>query len=373
MATPYHQGRFPPREDQINWAALAPLLGPARGAIERYDGLLSRVPNADVLLRPMAKQEATLSSRIEGTQVTLTEVLEYEAQGDLLDESTEKKKDAREALNYHLALSAGTEKLQERGLSQWLVRGMHEVLMQGVRGRDKGPGEYRCGPVHIGIEGRPKEEARYIPCAHEHVPAAMDAWETYALGPAPDPIVQAAIVHAEFEAIHPFADGNGRAGRLIIPLFLVAKGLLMRPNFYISGYLEAHREEYCARLEAISREGDWTGWSAFFLRAVEAQAKENINKVEKILHLYEHYKARIVETTNSAHAVQALDWFFGEPIFRSTDFTQSGIMAPHTASRILKIMREDGMLHIFRPGQGRRSAIIVFPEFVNITEGRQIF
>ncbi len=331
------------------------------------------MPNADVLLATFVTQEVVLSSRIEGTQVTLTEVLEYEAQGDLLDESTEKKKDAREVLNYRRALSAGAEKLPERGLSQWLVRGMHEVLMQGVRGRDKGPGQYRSIPVHIGIEGRPIEEARFTACAPEHVPSAMATWEAYALGSAPDPIVQAAIVHAEFEAIHPFADGNGRAGRLIIPLFLVAKGLLMRPNFYISGYLEAHREEYCARLEATSREGDWTGWSAFFLRAVEAQAKENINKVQKILHLYEHYKARIAETTKSAHAVHALDWFFGEPIFRSTDFTQSGIMAPHTASRILKIMREDGMLRILRPGQGRRSAIIVFPEFFNITEGRQIF
>jgi Fic family protein len=373
MAILYHQGRFPPREDQIDWGALVPLIGPARSYLGSYATLSDNMPNADVLLATFVTQEAVLSSRIEGTQVTLTEVLEYEAQGDLLDESTEKKKDAREVLNYRRALSAGAEKLPERGLSQWLVRGMHEVLMQGVRGRDKGPGRYRTHPVHIGVTGCTLEQARFVPPGPEHVPSAMAAWEAYALGSAPDPIVQAAIVHAEFEAIHPFADGNGRAGRLLIPLFLVAKGLLLRPNFYISGYLEAHREEYCARLEAISREGDWMGWIAFFLRSVEAQARENISKAQNILALYEQCKERVRLATRSQYTINALDWMFSNPIFMSRHFVDSAGIPESTARGMLPKLRKEGLLRDIVPGQGRRPAMVVFPELLNLAEGRTIF
>src|SRR3546814_350268 len=267
----YHQGRFPPVE--LDWTRLLPLIGPANAAVARYEDVLHGVPNPDVLLSPLTAQEAVLSSRIEGTQATLGEVLEFEAQGEFFDESTPKKADIREVLNYRAALREGSRLLEELPLSQRLIKRAHEVLMEGVRGRGKSPGEYRRIPNWIGPEGCTIERARFVPCAADRLPQAMDVWERYLHDPAPDLLVQLAIAHAEFEAIHPFLDGNGRLGRLLVPLFLRSKGLLSRSNFYLSDYLESHRDEYYDGLLVVSRAGDWTGWCVFFLTAVIAQAR----------------------------------------------------------------------------------------------------
>ncbi|MGQ0446716.1 MAG: Fic family protein [Beijerinckiaceae bacterium] len=229
MSVSYHDGRFPPRE--LDWPRLLPLIGPANAAIARYDGVLHGVPNPNILLSPLSVQEAVLSSRIEGTQTTLGEVLEFEAEGELFDESTPKKADIHEVLNYRAALNEAIRLLNELPLSQRLIRGAHKVLMQGVRGHNKSPGEYRRIPNWIGPEGSTIERARFVPCGADRLPQAMDEWERYLHAAAPDRLVQLAIVHAEFEAIHPFLDGNGRLGRLLVPLFLFSQGLLSRLNF----------------------------------------------------------------------------------------------------------------------------------------------
>jgi Fic family protein len=211
-----------------------------------------------------------LSSRIEGTQATLGEVLEFEA-GDHPDgENTTKSADIHEVLNYRGALRTATILLESLPVSQRLIKQAHEALMQGVRGRNKAPGEYRRIPNWIGPAGCPIEQARFIPCSVDLLEHAMDVWEKYIHGEELDRLVQLALVHAEFEAIHPFLDGNGRLGRLIVPLYLRSKGMLTSPNFYISAFLENHRDEYYERLLAVSRDGDWTGWCAFFLRALIA-------------------------------------------------------------------------------------------------------
>lgn len=227
-----------------------------------------------------------LSSKIEGTQVTLGEVLEFEAQGHLFDESTPKKADVREVLNYRAALREAQALMSEFPLSQRLIKETHRVLMNGVRGRHKDPGEYRRMPNWIGPEGCSIEQARFVPPGADRIESAMAGWEAYIHGDAPDRLVQLAIVHAEFEAIHPFLDGNGRIGRLIIPLFLYAHGLLSQPNFYLSEYLEANREEYYDRMLAVSRGDNWTGWVAFFLRGIIAQAEANTQKVQRIPELH---------------------------------------------------------------------------------------
>ena len=270
-AVKYHQGKFPPAT--LDWLVLLPLIGPANAAIARYEGVLHAVPNPDVLLSPLTSQEAVLSSRIEGTQATLGEVLEFEAEGAPSDETTPKKADIHEVLNYRKALREGTRLLKTLPLSQRLIKETHAVLMQGVRGQSRAPGAYRRIPNWIGPEGCTVEQARYLPPGADRLPAAMNALEAYIHADAPDLMVQLAIVHAEFEAIHPFLDGNGRLGRLLVPLFLHSKGLLARPNFYMSEYLESHRDEYYARLLAISRDDDWTGWVGFFLKGLIAQAK----------------------------------------------------------------------------------------------------
>lgn len=180
-------------------------------------------------------------------------------------------------------------------------------------------------------------------------------------------------MHAEFEAIHPFLDGNGRVGRLLIPLFLHSKELLAQPNFYMSQFLESHRDEYYARLLAISRDGDWTGWVAFFLQGLIAQAGINKDKAIAILALYNRRKPWVVEVTHSQHAVTALDWLFQNPVFKTSDFVASSGIPKPTASRILRAIRDEGFLKELRPASGRRAAVLAFAELLNLAEGRNVF
>lgn len=367
----YHLGWFPP--NALDLEKLFPLIGPANAAIARYAGLLEGLRSPNVLLSPMTVQEAVLSSRIEGTQATMGEVLELEAEDAVFEENTPKKADIREVLNYRAALNEAVRLLDTLPLSQRLVRDTHRVLMQGVRGRAKDPGEYRRVPNWIGPDGCAIEQARFVPVGAEHLPAAMDAWERYLNAEAPDVLVQLAIIHAEFEAIHPFLDGNGRLGRLLVPLYLFSRKVLTRPSFYLSEYLEQHRDEYYARLLAISRDGDWSSWIAFFLHALTEQAAVNQSRVQSILDLYESRKDWIAEQTHSQYGVRALDWMFQKPIFRSTDFRDTVNIPAPTAMRILRVCRDGGMLRELRTGGGRRAAILCFRELVNIAEGHDAF
>lgn len=371
MPVAYHQGQFPP--DAIDWQRLLPLIGPANAAIARYEGVLHAVPNPDVLLSPLTSQEAVLSSRIEGTQATLGEVLEFEAQGNLFDESTAKKADIREVLNYRAALHEATRLLAELPLSQRLLKETHKVLMQGVRGRNKDPGEYRRIPNWIGPENCTIEQARFVPCGADALPANMAAFEAYLHAEVPDQLVQLAIAHAEFEAIHPFLDGNGRLGRLIVPLFLFEKRLLSSPNFYVSAYLDEHRDEYYNRLLAVSRDGDWTGWCGFFLTALIEQARDNQQKALAILELYRERKGWVAAATRSQYAVKALDWIFARPIFSSSDFVDNVQIPRPTANRIIRVLRNEGLLKDLRPASGRRPAVLAFAQLLNIKEGKDAF
>ncbi len=354
---------------------MLPLIGPAHAEVARYEGMLKGLPNANVLLSPLASQEAVLSSRIEGTQTTLTELLTFEAEGDLSDESTPAKADIREVLNYRLALYAAIDNLKEIPLSQRLIRQTHEVLMQGVRGHNKGPGKYRRLPdtCWIGPPGSTIETARYVPCRVEELNSAMDALESYMHAGAPDTLVQLAIVHAEFEAIHPFLDGNGRMGRLIVPLFMFTKELLSSPSFYISEYLESHRDEYYDRLLAVSRDSDWNGWCAFFLTALTEQARAYQQKSQDLLTLYSELRDQVVEVIPSQYSGRALDWIFNRPIFRSVDFVNGAGIPKSTAQRLLNLFKTRGLLKELRHGGGRRSSILAFPELLNIAEGRKVF
>ena len=372
MTVQYHRGAFPPAD--LDLGTLFPLIGPANAAVARYEGVLSGIPNPGVLLSPLTAQEAVLSSRIEGTQATLGEVLEFEASEADGDESTPKKADIREVLNYRRALNEAVHLMAEGlPLSQRLIRRVHEVLMDGVRGRNKAPGEYRKIPNWIGPHGCSIDDARFVPCSAEELPGCMDAWERYIHADAPDRLVQLAIAHAEFEAIHPFLDGNGRLGRLIIPLFLHSHGLLSRPSFYLSEYLEEHRDEYYDRLLAISADGDWTGWVAFFLRAVTAQAESNLVKADLILKLHARLRDWIVDTTHSQYGVRALDWMFMRPIFQPPHFIESAEIPAPTARRIVRVLREHGMLRELRGSSGRRAATLAFAELLNIAEGKDAF
>ncbi len=365
-------GQFPPQS--LDWSRLIPLIGPANAGLARYDGLLSAIPNAQILLSPLTTQEAVLSSKIEGTHITIGEVLEIEAGGESNAITQPKRDDAEEVLNYRKAMRACIAEMEYRPLSQQMLRATHNLLMQGVRGRDKSPGSYRKDQNWIGPKGCGIEEARFVPIAPEHLQQGMDEWERY-MGSSsePDPLTQLAILHVEFEALHPFQDGNGRLGRMLIPLFLYQRSLLTSPDFYMSGYLEANRDEYQERLRAVSRDGDWTGWAIFFLQGIRKQAAENERKARAILSLHERVKTQVVDLTHSQHAIRVVDFIFQSPIFAAPLFTNYSQIPKPTANRILSLLRDKGILLTLQEGKGRRPGIYAFGELLNIAEGDEVF
>lgn len=348
------------------------MLGPTAAAVARYDGVLAAIPNPALLLAPLTSQEAVLSSRIEGTHATMSEVLSLDAGAEELLPQ-ERRGDIREVLNYRRAMNEAQRLLQELPLSQRVLCAAHRVLMEGVRGGDKAPGEYRRIPVWIGPDRHDPSTARYLPINAADLPAGMGEWEKYLHSQAPDRLVQLAVAHAEFESLHPFLDGNGRVGRMLIPLFLWQQGLLRAPLIYMSGYFEADRNAYYDGLLSVSRDRDWTGWCRYFLEAVRTQAEANHTVVLAILELYSRLKRETVDWTRSQYAVHALDWMFGRPIFRSTDFVaHAGIPVP-TAKRLLAVFRENGLFSVLIEGRGRRNSVFAMKELLNLAEGRKAF
>ncbi len=370
MASRYHEGRFPP-EEHLDWLALVPLIGPAVEAVARYDATLSAIPNPRLLLSSLAIQEAVLSSRIEGIHTSLSEALAFEAGEEAY--SPRREADIGEVINYRNAMREAERLLQELPLCQRVLLKAHRMLLSGVRGEGKSPGEYRRIPNWIGPPGCTLEQATFVPIEAEKLPAAMSAWERYIHQEAPDRLVQLAALHAEFEALQPFLDGNGRLGRMLVPLFLWQRGLIGQPMFPISAYLGARRGAYYEWLLAVSRDNDWTGWCRFFLKAVRSQAEENLEKTLAILDLYEDMKRRMADATRSRHASRILDWIFERPVFNRSHFKANAGLSPRTAHRLLSRLRDDGILRVHSPGRGRRGAILLFPDLLNIAEGRDIF
>ena len=217
------------------------------------------------------------------------------------------------------------------------------------------------------------EKATYVPISGDKLPSAMGRWESFIHADAPDKLVQLALLHAEFEALHPFLDGNGRLGRMFVPLFLFSIKVLQSPMFYISAYLEARRDEYYERLLSVSRDGDWTGWCVFFLTALIEQAKENHNKATAILNLYETEKNRVIELTRSQYAIRALDFLFKRPIFTAPAFILETSIPNTTAKRILSILQNNQLLKELRSAEGRKPAMLAFNALINIAEGREVF
>ena len=353
----------------LDLARLISHIGPANAALARYDGLLQSVINPNVMLSPLTNREAVLSSKIEGTQATVDEVLEFEAG---LEFDDEKKHDIQEIVNYRKTLTLASESLVDRPITLSMVRQMHRVLMDSVRGTNKTPGEFRRDQNWIGPVGCTMEQASFVPPSPLQLTDHLLAWEAYLSSQDFDLLVQVAVVHAQFELIHPFKDGNGRIGRLLIPLFLFGKRALASPMFYLSEYLEANRDLYYARLQGISREGDWTSWIVFFLDGIAQQATANTQRVREILALYARMKKQIAELTRSQNAIAVLDALFYRPIFQSNDFVVRSGIPKQSALPILRKLRDAGVLHPLRESSGRRPAILAFRELLNCAEGRQV-
>ena len=353
----------------IDCRRLLPLVGNARAAVGSYDGLLHGIVNPDVMLSPLTNEEAVLSSRIEGTQATVDEVLEHEAG---LTKEGKKADDIKEIVNYRKALMSGWNALKENSITLHLMRALHKVLLVGVRGQNKNPGEFRKDQNWIGSLGCTIDQATFVPPNPMQLIDHLENWEQYASGDDIDVLIQTGILHAQFELLHPFKDGNGRIGRMIIPLFLFQKKALSQPMFYLSAYLEANRIEYYNKLQNISRHDDWNGWLEFFLKAVTAQANTNNLKVKNIMQLYDDMKLQIQNVTHSQFVIQVLDALFDRPIFRTSDFvlTMQG-MTRQTAMSLLKQLKDADILHEIKSASGRKPAVLCFPALLNITEGKR--
>jgi Fic family protein len=370
MKKPFIPHELPP--SNIDWQKLAPLIGKATAELARYDGLLQTMINPNLLLSPITTNEAVLSSRIEGTRATLEEVLEYEA-GNKFD--PEKTNDIQEISNYRGALLSAEKDLDSgRSLSLSLIKSLHQILMQGVRGENKSPGQFRDTQNYIGARGRSIEEATFVPPSPIILDEYLEKWMKFINSESGDIISQLGIIHAQFEIIHPFKDGNGRMGRILIPVFLYQRKFLHRPMFYLSEFLEEHRDEYCAALRDITEGNNWHGWVEFFLIAVESQARRNFEKAKHIQALYTNLKTEFAKLTRSQFAIGALDAFFARPILSSTSFMEmAGIQTRITSNAILSQLKEGGIIKEIKRASGSSPAIYALPEILNIAEGRKVF
>ena len=279
-------------------------LSRADAALSELSGLGRHLPNPHLFIAPYVRREAVLSSRIEGTTTSLAEFLREEVAGsaDARDPA-----DVREVRNYVTALEYGVGRLRTLPLSLRLVRELHARLMRGVRGEYATPGEFRRSQNWIGAAGRTLETAVYVPPPPEHLTDALGKWEHFLheRGRIPD-LVQCALMHEQFEAIHPFLDGNGRVGRLMITLFLIERERLTQPLLYLSAYLERHRREYYDRIQAVRSDGDWSGWLRFFLAGVEEIAREAVEHAGKLMDLRERWRERLESYPRAAQLIDAL-------------------------------------------------------------------
>ncbi|AXK43380.1 Fic family protein [Erythrobacter aureus] len=357
--------------DDLDWRAILPNVGKANAALARYDGMLQTLPNPAILLSPMTANEAVLSSKIEGTQATLDEVLEADAG---IATSELRKGDIEEISNYRSAVGIAEAALEERDITLSLIREVHQRLLQGVRGRNKAPGQFREDQNWIGRRGDPIERARFVPPNPVALKTELSNWEAYLASEDEDPILQTAIAHAQFEILHPFKDGNGRIGRMLIPLLLYKRNTLSRPMFYMSEYLEDNREKYYDGLLAITERGAWKNWIDFFVNAMIIQAENNLEKVRLIRNLYDETQRRVVDITHSQFSMATVNALFERPVISSTMFADSaGFNNRVTANNMLRQLEADNVITRIREGGGRTPAVYAFPELVNIAEGRDIF
>lgn len=324
-------------------AELGRLLSEADLALGRLDGASMMLPNADLFVAMYVRREAVLSSQIEGTQASLTDVLQFEAGGD--GGETERLLDVEEVVNYVRAMNYGLRRLEDLPLSLRLVREIHGELMRGVRGEESTPGEFRRSQNWIGPSSSTLRDARFVPPPPHELLRVLGEWETFLHARSEPVLVTAALAHAQFETIHPFLDGNGRVGRLLITLLLYERGVLARPLLYLSLHLKRNQTEYYDRLQAVRKKGDWEGWIKFFLEGVRASADEATETTRQILTLREEDRARLAgEGKASGNLLRALDHLFAQPVTTPQLLASALAIRYATANNLIARLVDTGVL-----------------------------
>lgn len=340
------------------------LLTKASIALGTYRGFLSSIINPMLLISPIVNQEAVLSSKLEGTHATLEDVLNFEAGNKVEIESDE----IQEIINYRKSLfyaieEIGTINSTEKGklpLSTRIIKEMHRILLNNVRGSSKRPGQFKVFQNYIGGVS----SISHTPVPPELTDHYMQNLEYYIHYDDFDLIIQSAIVHAQFEMIHPFEDGNGRIGRLLIPLFLYYRELLPYPTFYMSSYFETDRSLYISYLSNISKKNDWKSWIDYYLKGVIFSAENSTEKAKSILSLYDYMKSEIIPSLNSASGIDLLDFIFSAPIFSAK---QASDHLTHISDRtVYTLLNKLSESNFLSSNEAKRNKTYYCPQLLSI-------
>ena len=339
------------------------LLADAMRAVGELAGVGRQLPNPHLLIGPFLRREAITSSRIEGTYATAEELSLFEAEGS----KSPPKADVREVANYVRAMEHGLKRLDTLPICSRYIRELHEILLAGVRGQDQRPGEFRNVQNYIGRHGTPIAEATFVPPPVAEMQAAMSALERYvAEGNALHVLVRTALVHYQFEAIHPFRDGNGRVGRLLVSLLFCERKLLSQPLLYLSAYLDRHSVEYKARLLAVSQRGEWAAWVVFFLTAVQRQAEDAIARSCRLLSLWQEWRDKTQSARASALLPRLVDELFRYPALTIPKAAAILGVTQRAAQLNIEKLVTAGILKLAAPRP--RNRIYIAPRVVEIVE-----
>jgi Fic family protein len=318
------------------------LLSKADRDLARLDGITSVLPNPELFIAMYVKKEALLSSQIEGTQASLEGVLEFEA--DLVPK--EDINEIKEVVNYIRALNYGIERMAEESVSLDLIKEIHKVLLEGTRGGGLNSGTFKTCQNYIGTPGASIREAVFVPPTPEITVHAMEALERFLHEKDNIPaLVKIGLIHAQFETIHPFLDGNGRIGRLLITFYLVWKEILSKPLLYLSFYLKNNRSEYYNLLMRVRTEGAWEEWLRFFLRGISETSWEAVDTAREIIRLKDDMTKKLYENSvSSIHAIRLVDLLFDSPLVSSKDVTERLGISSVSANSLLTRFEEIGVL-----------------------------
>jgi len=340
-----------PLPPKLDWDSnLVIALSTADMAIGTVSGLGETLPNPHLLIYPFIRREAVLSSRIEGTRSSLSDLLFFEAT------SLERQGDVREVQNYVRAMEYGLQRIGEIPLSLRLIREIHAILLQDVRGEHATAGEFRHSQNWIGPPGCILEEATYIPPPVPEMQQALDGFEKFLHAETGLPtLVEMALIHYQFEAIHPFLDGNGRIGRLLVALLLCQRGVLAKPLLYLSAFFERHRQEYYDLLLAVSRGGEWREWLTFFLRAVAQQSKDAIQRSRRLLELHRSYAEIALDRRWPPSAGRLTEVIFMKPVLTMRQAERSLKVSFPTARNAIDALEEAGVLVELTGGRRNRA------------------
>lgn len=345
---------------ELDWA-LVRLISEADHALSELSGAGRLLLNPHLLIAPYMRREAVLSSRIENTQAGMNDLFFFEAD----DTEPPRVPDVQEVANYVQAMEYGLERLQELPISVRLVREIHQHLMENVRGDYATPGELRNRQNWIGPPGCSLQDATYVPPPVQEMDDALSHWERYLHADVQEPLlVQCALMHYQFEAIHPFIDGNGRIGRLLITFFLCERGVLSQPLLYLSAFFERYRDEYYRRLLAVSQQGDWRGWIDFFLRGVAIQAQEALAGANQILNLHYQYREMLGSRRVPQAALRLIDHLFVNPVVSVSRLSRSWQMSYPTVQKGVERLVDLGILSEMTGQQ--RNRLFVAHDLLNI-------